>query len=319
MLVNFVLWLMRRSPAARRLAWRGFHELLGHRYGGLDWWTFMNYGFAELGEDPRPIPLAPEDEAERYCAQLYAHVTGAVDLEGRDVLEVGCGRGGGVSYVARYLNPRRATGLDAARTQVDFCRRVHGGPKVEFVHGEAERLPFDDDSFDAVVNVESSFCYRDMDAFLAEVRRVLRPGGHFLFADVRLAFEADALVDQLARAGFTVIGARDISGNVCRALELDAERRRKVAATLVPAYLRHVLYAFVGVEGTRIPTLLSSGLLRYLSVTMQKDGAQLAAPIRGTVAARTSEPRELVGAEQAARQGARVAGFELTQRDSPAA
>lgn len=296
MLVKFVLWLMRASPPGRRLVWRAFHELLGRRYGGLDWWTFMNYGYAELREGAEAIPLAPADEAERYCAQLYAHVAGAVDLDGREVLEVGCGRGGGVSYMARYLNPRRVTGLDAARTQVDFCRRVHRGANVAFVHGDAEHLPFDDDSFDAVVNVESSFAYGDMDAFLAEVRRVLRPGGHFLFADLRLAFESDGLVDRLARTGFTVVRARDITRNVRHALALDAERRRAQAETLVPPYLKGIMYAFSGVEGTRIPILLSCGLLRYLSITMRKPVLQSAAPGPRIEIPHPVEHRELVGA-----------------------
>jgi len=270
MLVKSILWLMQRSPAFRRLAWRGLHEHLGCRYAGLDWWQFTNYGYAELDEDVRPISLEPADEAERYCAQLYAHVASAVDLEERDVLEIGCGRGGGVSFMARYLKPRHATGLDVARSRVAFCRRVHARPNVAFVHGDAEHLPFEDESFDAVVNVESSFCYGDMDAFLAEVARVLKPGGHFLYADIRLIFEIDALVDQLARAELMVVGARNITANVLRALELDAGRRREAAERLVPAYMRGIMDAFIGFEGSRIPTLLKSGLLIYLSVTMRK-------------------------------------------------
>ncbi|QDU31359.1 Phthiotriol/phenolphthiotriol dimycocerosates methyltransferase [Anatilimnocola aggregata] len=55
---------------------------------------------------------------------------------------------------------------------------------LSFVVGDAENLPFEDDTFDAVVNVESSHCYRSDPAFLAQVRRVLRTGGHVLFADL---------------------------------------------------------------------------------------------------------------------------------------
>ena len=50
--------------------------------------------------------------------------------------------------------------------------------------GDAESLPFGDEMFDAVVNVESSHCYGSTPAFLAQVKRVLRCGGHFLFADL---------------------------------------------------------------------------------------------------------------------------------------
>ena len=49
---------------------------------------------------------------------------------------------------------------------------------VDFVHGDAEKLPFPDRSFDAVINIESSASYPHFSRFLAEVARVLRPAGH---------------------------------------------------------------------------------------------------------------------------------------------
>ena len=59
------------------------------------------------------------------------------------------------------------------------------------MHGNAESLPFADESFDAVINVEASHGYPDFPRFLAEVARVLRPGGHFLYADFRGFLEYD--------------------------------------------------------------------------------------------------------------------------------
>jgi SAM-dependent methyltransferase len=287
---------MRYSPFLRRLAWRTFHESLGRRFGGLDRWTFMNYGYADLREDARAIPLEPDDEDERYCAQLYAHVTEGIDLVDRDILEVGCGRGGGVSYMARALSPHRVAGLDVAAHQVAFCRRVHRDPKVVFHQGDAEHLPFDDGSFDAIVNVESSFAYGRMDVFLAEVERVLKPGGYFLFADVRLATKVDELTDQLAGAGLTVAHTENISTNVLRALELDADRRRKAAVTLGSAYGLGVMPDFIGVEGTRIPTLLSSGELIYLSARMLKPDDDLGAGTSSEKTTRLAAKRDLVTA-----------------------
>jgi ubiquinone/menaquinone biosynthesis C-methylase UbiE len=53
------------------------------------------------------------------------------------------------------------------------------------VCGNAENLPSADHSFDAVINIEAAAFYPRFPHFLAEVARVLRPGGHFLYADVR--------------------------------------------------------------------------------------------------------------------------------------
>src|SRR5512138_2297 len=66
---------------------------------------FMNYGFAGVGGAPQPVLLG-EDEADRYCIQLYHHLAVSIDMACRDVLQVGSGRGGGCSYISRYLGPR---------------------------------------------------------------------------------------------------------------------------------------------------------------------------------------------------------------------
>ena len=58
-------------------------------------------------------------------------------------------------------------------------------PGLTFVQGDAQKLPFSAQSLDAVINVEASHCYPNFPGFLAEVARVLRPGGHFLYADFR--------------------------------------------------------------------------------------------------------------------------------------
>ena len=60
--------------------------------------TFMNYGYAEL--DGAAPPLPARFDVHRYAVQLYRHVVSRAELRGKDVLEIGCGRGGGASYVA---------------------------------------------------------------------------------------------------------------------------------------------------------------------------------------------------------------------------
>jgi ubiquinone/menaquinone biosynthesis C-methylase UbiE len=75
------------------------------------------------------------------------------------------------------LHPASYTGLDLNPAGVDFCRKKHKLPGLDFVQGNVEDLPFADQSFDAVINVEASHLYFRFPRFLAEVARVLRPGG----------------------------------------------------------------------------------------------------------------------------------------------
>ena len=131
------------------------------------------------------LPLVESDERNRFGIQLYHRVATQVDLNAKQVLEVSCGHGGGASYLLRTLHPASYTGLDFNPDGIAFCRKRHHLPGLDFVHGDAENLPFADESFDAVVNVEASHAYPRLPRFLAEVVRVLRPGGHLLYADFR--------------------------------------------------------------------------------------------------------------------------------------
>ena len=65
---------------------------------------FMNWAYEE--DPPMAISLEPGDESHRYPIQLYhATATQNGDLAGKQVLEVGCGQGGGASYLTRTLKP----------------------------------------------------------------------------------------------------------------------------------------------------------------------------------------------------------------------
>lgn len=213
--------------------------------------TLMNYGWAGLDDSHCPVRLNSDDEVNRYSIQLYDQVAGAVDLTGKDVLEIGSGRGGGASYIARYLMPSSMTGLDLSPKAVDFCRNHYDVPGLVFLEGEAEKLQFLPESFDAVVNIESSHCYGSIPGFLREVHRVLRPGGHFLYSDYCPVSQLDNLRHQMSETGFSIKDERDISANVLRALEMDDPRKRDLIRRKVPGFLRGFFNEFAGLQGTR--------------------------------------------------------------------
>ena len=124
---------------------------------GGDDWLFFNYGYEE--DPPMALPLAASDELDRFSIQLYYRTATQADLSGKRVLEVSCGHGGGASYLVRTLRPSSYTGLDLNPAGIAFCRKRHNLPGLDFVQGDAENLPFPDQSFDAVINIEASHCY----------------------------------------------------------------------------------------------------------------------------------------------------------------
>jgi ubiquinone/menaquinone biosynthesis C-methylase UbiE len=239
--------------------------------------TFMNYGFAALDETGADGSEAAESIDDRFSQALYHRVAAARDLRGKDVLEVGCGRGGGSAYVARCLGPRSVVGIDFYAGAVRFCRQRHQAPGLTFQEGNAEQLPFDAATFDAVLNVESSHCYPSFERFVHEVARVLRPGGYFLFADLRVRSELPAIREQLASV-FAIAEEERMTPNVFRALQLSNARRQALIRAEVPAILRRAVRNFVAVEGTVAFDALRSGDLEYVRFVLQRrDGSVQAA------------------------------------------
>ena len=104
-----------------------------------------------------------------------------IDWQGRDVLDLGCAGG----FMAEALDARgaRVTGIDPAEKAI-AAARAHAAQErrgIAYDVGVGEALPYAAASFDAVVCVDVLEHVQDLDRVLAEVARVLRPGGLFLF------------------------------------------------------------------------------------------------------------------------------------------
>jgi SAM-dependent methyltransferase len=257
------------SPPLKRWLWRFWYDLLAGRYQQADW-TFMNYGYAPTDAGAGELSLAKADEANRYSIQLYHHVTRTVSLRGARVLEVGSGRGGGCSYLARYRQPESVLGIDISAKAVAFCNRVHSSPCLAFRRGDAEALPCPAETFDVVINVESSHCYGSIPAFLGEVFRVLRPGGYFLWADLRAATRLAETRRQFEAAGFWHREEDMITANVLLALDRISAKKEETIRRLVPRLLWPYVADFAGIRGTRVYESLRAGVIQYPSRVLQK-------------------------------------------------
>jgi len=224
------------------------------------------------------IPLAPGDEPNRACIQLYHHVAAQEELRGKNVLEVSCGHGGGASYLTRALEPKSYTALDLNPAGINFCKQRHRVDGLTFVQGDAENLPFESDFFDAVINVEASHCYRNFPKFLTEVERVLRPGRHFLYADFRFADGMAKWEKAMAEAPLKILHQRNISAEVLRGMNRNSPRSQDLIARHLPKFLHALGADFAGVKGSRIHKALNHGELSYRSYCFEKPTAKGASP-----------------------------------------
>jgi demethylmenaquinone methyltransferase / 2-methoxy-6-polyprenyl-1,4-benzoquinol methylase len=110
--------------------------------------------------------------------------SGAVDR----ILDLGCGTGELTRLTARHFPGARVVGMDFTAAMISVARRRTPEPaegrRIEFGRGTAMRLPFADGTFDLATNAFLARNLIDLDAALAEMRRVLRPGGVLLILEI---------------------------------------------------------------------------------------------------------------------------------------
>jgi SAM-dependent methyltransferase len=123
--------------------------------------------------------LVPGRAPERLVLDHLARYQFAAGLaQGGHVLDIACGSGYGSDLLARVAGSVIAA--DITKEQVRYASMVYGGPNLRFLQCDATRLPFRSGQFDLVVSFETIEHVVDYRAYLAECRRVLRPGGRFL-------------------------------------------------------------------------------------------------------------------------------------------
>jgi ubiquinone/menaquinone biosynthesis C-methylase UbiE len=106
------------------------------------------------------------------------------------VLDLGCGTGRLLNRLAAYSPNLQGTGLDFSSEMLHQARRSNQHhPRLIFVQGNTAALPFADQQFTDVFSTMSFLHYPNPDAVLAEVRRVLQPGGHFYWADFTWSYQ----------------------------------------------------------------------------------------------------------------------------------
>jgi SAM-dependent methyltransferase len=151
--------------------------------------------------------------AERCCAFFRQHVRSA-----SRILDCGCGPGSVTVGLAQWAPDGQTVGIDLGAEQLDGARALASGlgvQNVTFRQGNIFDLPFDDDTFDVVFSQAVLFHIPDPQKALAEIKRVLRPGGLIALRDAINAsimiWPEEPLVRELA--DMIRLGAQRSGGN----------------------------------------------------------------------------------------------------------
>jgi len=246
--------------------WRWWYQRLAKAKAWGEF-GFMNYGFID---DDQPT-LEADDESDRLFIQLYHMNIRDVELNGKQVLEVGSGRGGGANWIARTYTPESLIGMDYSAAAVKLCSRMYGLQKnLTFIEGNAMKLPFEDHSFDVVYNVESSHCYSDMNTFVDEAYRVLKPGGYFAWTDFRDEKTIEEIRNKFSSSDFEFLKDVDITKEVLAALDEISDDKQARIEKGTGRIIRRSFETFAGVRGTPVYEAFTKGELGYYRCLLRK-------------------------------------------------
>ncbi|MFN8016557.1 MAG: class I SAM-dependent methyltransferase [Acidimicrobiales bacterium] len=255
-----------RSDQAIKAAQAGNFDALNRLVAGTPFdrhLRFLNFGYQVLdGEQPQGPKLGfafPNKDS----AQLLFQVMADTPIDGRVVADVGCGRGGNLWLLRRHHAPAATVGIDIASGSVRHAADAAPAEGSCWAVGDAEQLPLRDQSVDVVLNVETGATYPHIERFFREAVRVLRPGGHLLYADIVHAQVVDAHRRSLAALGMEELEARDISANVVAARD-ERSRRQALAFAAAAEEDRSAVAEFAGESGSVLYEVFAHGDHRYV-------------------------------------------------------
>jgi arsenite methyltransferase len=146
-------------------------------------------GWAEDLEYPPELGRVPDTAVESFAGVANPFSLGRL-AAGERVLDLGCGAGTDSLVAAQMVGSSGSVvGIDLTPAMLAKARRAAaelGVTNADFVEGEVESLPFQDDSFDVVISNGVIDLVPDKDAVYSEIYRVLAPGGRIQIADVTI-------------------------------------------------------------------------------------------------------------------------------------
>lgn len=134
-------------------------------------------------------------------ARFYDDLIREADIDAGDsVLDVGCGTGTILSFIASKT-VIKGYGLDISERMLDIAREKN--PDFEFVSGDCTALPYEDGSMDVVMACMAYHHFSDQERFRSEAHRVLKPGGWLYICDPRFPWIVRTILNACFKeAGF---------------------------------------------------------------------------------------------------------------------
>lgn len=180
--------------------------------------VFINYGYINEEATQNSRIKTEKLLINKKYIRLLVEVIGENNLDNKSILEIGCGRGGNLDTLSNYFNSTELNGLDLSYDNIKFCKTRYDKKNISFVVGDAEDIPFRDDSVDVVLNIESALHYPNVEKFYKNVYRILNAEGLFLYADIISKQEILQREKMLRDVGFSINRKQNITPHVLLSL-----------------------------------------------------------------------------------------------------
>jgi phthiocerol/phenolphthiocerol synthesis type-I polyketide synthase E len=258
------------SPAEIKAYHRSVYNRLNNQLNSTPYSRhirFCNFGYLADSSPQFSQVRLPQYILNKNTIQLVLEVIGDCDLTGCEILDVGCGRGGTITVITEYFQPKRVAGVDLSSSAIAFCRKNNPFEHVAYYEGDAEELPFQDAEFDVIVNIESSHSYPAIENFYLGVFRLLRTGGYFLYADLFPAYQWNGNTRLLQETGFFVEQDRDITHNVLLSCEQTATSKLSAyRPDNDPEFMRN----YLGMPDSNVYNGMQNGTWMYKILKLRK-------------------------------------------------
>lgn len=147
--------------------------------------TAEQYKKLTINEFTKAAEVYETDHAGIYemCKDDYPYIEAELShIEYRDLLDCGCGTGPMISLLHDKDSSRHYVGLDITPKMIEVAKSKNL-KETEWIVGDCEALPFENESFDVIICTNSFHHYPNPQKFFDNVKRVLRPGGRLILQD----------------------------------------------------------------------------------------------------------------------------------------
>ncbi len=193
-------------------AYNELNRFLDHsKYKGQS--IFFNLGYEKVNDkDDSKWNLTPF-LFNKSSIRLVLEVIGDLDLDGLKIMDVGCWRGGTISIIHKFFEPREVVGIDSSKSAIDFCQANYDLPVTSFICADINEFKASKQRFDVVIMIELMLFKPNIETVLKALERHLKDDGVLLLAGIFDAGLMD-LTDEILFKYYSLGSSKSITDNV---------------------------------------------------------------------------------------------------------